>query len=65
MRVRNVAPFGAVEIPSLGLVIEAGEETDISDVVGAELVSGPNFEPVDGSPDQSADPEPRNTEEGF
>lgn len=38
MRLVNTNPYGAVEVPLLGCVIERGEEFDVPDEVGARLL---------------------------
>ncbi|MGZ0067860.1 hypothetical protein [Microbacterium arborescens] len=44
---RNVSPLGALEVPALGRVIDAGEEFEVRPEI-AELIAGQveNFEPV-------------------
>lgn len=44
-RFKNVSPLGALDVPALGRVVEAGEEFEVRDEV-AELISGQveNFE---------------------
>ncbi|HEY1174794.1 MAG TPA: hypothetical protein VGF17_01450 [Phytomonospora sp.] len=38
MRLRNTNPLGAVELPLIGRVLEAGEEFDIDDEHGKRLL---------------------------
>lgn len=47
MKVRNVCPYGALDIPALGLRFEAGEVKEVSDEVGASLIEQiDNFQQV-------------------
>jgi hypothetical protein len=46
-KIKNVSPFGDLDVPLLGRVIEAGETVDVSDAEAEELLKQPfNYEPV-------------------
>jgi hypothetical protein len=61
MRLRNINPLGAVEVPLLGRVLEAGEEFDIDDEQGAALLDQVgNYETVTpATPDKSDSDKPK------
>ena len=44
MRVEYIGPFLAVEVPSLGGVVERGEPVDVPDEIGAALVRQATWE---------------------
>ena len=47
MRIKNISPFGDLEVGGLGLV-PVGAEVDVDDEVGASLLEqSSNFKPVD------------------
>lgn len=47
MKVRNVSPYGALDIPAAGLRFEAGETKEVPDELGAALIEqADNFERV-------------------
>lgn len=37
MRLKNISPLGAIELPLIGRVLEPGEEFEVPDEVGAAL----------------------------
>jgi hypothetical protein len=46
-KIKNVSPFGDLDVPLLGRVIEAGETVDVSDEEAEELLKQPlNYQPV-------------------
>jgi hypothetical protein len=48
MKFRNVNPLGAVEVPILGRVLEAGEEFEATGDVAEALLAQPyNYERID------------------
>jgi len=58
VRIRNLNPIGEVEVPSLRLVVAAGEVIDVPDEVGSALLDQPmNWAPADPTtmPDAPAD----------
>lgn len=56
MRLRNINPLGAVEVPLLGRVLEAGEEFDIDDEQGAALLDQVgNYEPAESDNKSDSD----------
>lgn len=38
MKLRNTNPLGAVDFPLIGRTLEAGEEFEVSDSIGQELL---------------------------
>jgi len=47
VKVRNISPYGALDIPAAGLFFEAGEVKEVPDELGASLVEQVgNFEQV-------------------
>lgn len=38
MRLRNTNPLGAIDLPLIGRSLEAGEEFDVPDEIGAALL---------------------------
>lgn len=49
-KVKNVSPFGGLEVPSLGIEVEAEEVIEVSDEVAAALLEQPfHWESADGA----------------
>lgn len=48
MKIKNVSPFGDLDLPLIGRVVAYGEEFEVSDDIGAQLVDQEaNWEWVD------------------
>lgn len=46
-KIKNVSPFGALDVPLLGVIVEAGETVDVTDEQAAVLLlQDLNFAPV-------------------
>ncbi len=51
MRFRHVNPVGPAEVPLLGRILDRGEVFEVSDAVGARLLSQPNnYQLLDDDP---------------
>lgn len=51
--VKNVSPFGDLDLPLLGRVVEHGEEVELSKADAENLVGQPaNWQPVGWTPDK-------------
>ena len=47
MRLRNVSPLGALDLPLIGRILEPAEEFEVPDEVGERLLEQPaNYEQV-------------------
>lgn len=50
-RFRNISPLGALDVPALGTIIDAGEVFEVSEEIAALLAEQPeHYEPADGQP---------------
>lgn len=48
MKIRNVSPRGALDVPLLGRTVEAGDAVEVTAAQAAILLEQPdNFQPVD------------------
>lgn len=51
MHIKNISPYGDLDIPNLGRIVAAGEVVEVTQEQGELLVSGRNFEPVEAGED--------------
>ena len=70
MRIRNINPLGAVDVPLLGLVVEVGDLVEVTDEQAELLLAQPgNWEAVpvaeepEEAPDTEAPTDPTDSEE--
>jgi hypothetical protein len=40
-KIKNVSPFGDLDVPSLGIIVKLGESVDVSDEAAASLLEQP------------------------
>lgn len=54
--INNVSPYGELDVPLLGVFLDAGEQIEVSDDVALRLLpQAENYEPVDAAAQDIAD----------
>jgi len=62
-KVKNISPFGDLEVPALGIEVLAGEVVEVSDDAVAALLDQPlHWESADGASASKASATPTNEE---